>query len=71
MELFTNLTLIACLCSALAVTCATVVIVDFVTDASRRYKDRYIQETSVQYDDILLQMPPGRIFDLSLAFAAL
>lgn len=71
MELFTNLTLIACLCSALAVTCATVVIVDFVTDASKRYKDRYIQETSVQYDDILLQMPPGKIFDLSLAFAAL
>ena len=70
MELLTNLTLIACLCSALAVTCTTVVIVDFLSEASRRYKERYIEETSIQYDDILLQMPPGKIFDLSLAFSA-
>lgn len=71
MELLTNLTLIACLCSALAVTCATIVIVDFITEASNRYKERYIEETSVQYDDILLQMPPEKIFYLSLAFAGL
>ena len=64
MELLTNLTLIACLCSALAVTCATIVIVDFITEASNRYKERYIEETSVQYDDILLQMPPEKIFYL-------
>ena len=66
-----NLTLLACLSSALAVTFATFVIIDFISDASKRYKTRYIQETAVEYDDVLLQMPPGKIFDLSLALAGL
>ena len=69
--LFLNQTLLACLSSALAVTFATFVIIDFISDASKRYKTRYIQETAVEYDDVLLQMPPGKIFDLSLALAGL
>ena len=60
--LFLNLTLLACLSSALAVTFATFVIIDFISDASKRYKTRYIQETAVEYDDVLLQMPPRKNF---------
>lgn len=58
-------------CAFLAVTLATLVVVDFILFTSRRYKERYLEEAAVELDDVLLQMPPGRIFDLSLALSAL
>lgn len=54
----------------LAVTMATLVIVDFISFASARYKERYLEEAAVELDDVLLQMPPGRILDLSMAISA-
>lgn len=57
--------------SFLAVTFATLVIVDFISFASSKYKERYVMEAAVELDDVLLQMPPGKIFDLSLALSAL
>jgi len=71
LSLFTNFTLLACLCSGLAVTFATFVIIDFLSEASRRYKTKYIEETAFEYEDVLLQMPPGKVFDLSLALSGL
>jgi tight adherence protein B len=47
------------------------VVVDFFSFASSRYKERYIKEAAIELDDVLLQMPPGKIFDLSLAISAL
>ncbi len=58
-------------CAFLAVTLATLVVVDFILFTSARYKERYLEEAAVELDDILLQMPPGRIFDLSLALCGL
>lgn len=69
--LTSNYTLVACVCSGLCVTFSTFVIVDFIGFTSSRYKERYMEEAAVELDDVLLQMPPGRIFDLSLAMAAL
>ena len=54
----------------MAVTLATMVIVDFFTYASNRYKERYIEEAAVELDDVLLQMPASKIFDVSLAISA-
>ncbi|MFA7230829.1 MAG: type II secretion system F family protein [Victivallaceae bacterium] len=54
----------------LAVTMATLVIVDFISFASARYKERYLEEAAVELDDVLLQLPPGKILDLSLAISA-
>lgn len=70
-EFLTDTTLLACMCAGLAVTFATFIIIDFLSEASSRYKSRYIEETAVEYEDVLLQMPPGKVFDLSLAVSGL
>jgi tight adherence protein B len=54
----------------IAVILATLVIIDTVVYISARYKERYLKEAAVELDDVLLQMPAGRIFDLSLAISA-
>lgn len=54
----------------LAVTLATYVVIDFCYQVSRRYRDRYLEETRYELDDILIQLPPGRVLDLSLALSA-
>ncbi len=59
------------LSAALAVFFAVMVVVDFMGYVSSRYRDRYIEETATELDDILLQMPPSRILDLTLAISAL
>ena len=58
------------ICVLLAVMLATLVIIDTFLYISARYKDRYLKEAAVELDDVLLQMPAGRIFDLSLAISA-
>lgn len=58
------------LCVLMAVTLATLVIIDSFLYISTRYKERYLKEAAVELDDVLLQMPAGRIFDLSLAISA-
>ncbi len=71
LEMLTDVTFIAGLCAAAAVTFASLVVINFMTEASARYKERYIRETGVEYEDILLSMPAGRVFDLSLGVSAL
>ncbi len=65
-----NYTLFAALCAGMAVTLATYVIVDFFALLSTRYREKYLQETAVEMDDVLLNMPPARVLDLSLAVSA-
>lgn len=63
--------ILASVSSGIAVTLATMVIVDFISYASNRYRERYLREAAVELDDVLIQMPPNKIFDLSLATSAL
>ncbi len=65
-----NFTILAALCAGIAVAMATLVIVDFFVLLSTRYREKYLQETAVEMDDVLLSMPPARVLDLSLAVAA-
>lgn len=58
------------ICVLIAVTLATLVIIDTFIYISTRYKERYLKEAAVELDDVLLQMPADRIFDLSLAISA-
>ena len=51
------------------VTIAMLVLIDFVTYVGSRYKERYLQEASTELNDILLQIPAGRILDLSVAIS--
>ncbi len=61
----------AAACAGLSITMATLVIVDFISFASARYRERYLQEAAIELDDVLLQIPANRILDLSLAVSAI
>ncbi len=63
--------ILASICAGLSVMFATLVIMEFMSYVSSNYRERYIRETSVQLDDVLLQMPAGRIFDLTIAICGL
>lgn len=60
----------ACICAGLSVTLATLVFVDFVGFVSVRYREKYLQEATTELDDVLLQIPANRIFDVSMALSA-
>ena len=53
-----------------AVTLAMFVLIDFGTYVAARYRERYLQEAKTELDDVLIQIPAGRILDLSLASSA-
>lgn len=55
--------------AGISVTLMFLVLADFISFAYNRYKDRYLQEAAVELDDVLLQIPAGRILDVSLAIS--
>ena len=63
-------TLLAALFMGLAAALGLIVIVDVIAMIGNRYKERYLQETAVAVDDVLLSMPASRVLDLSLIFSA-
>lgn len=66
-----NFTLFASICGGVAVGCATIVIVEFFIFASNRYKEKYLEETAAEMDEVLLTLPPSKVLELSLALSAL
>lgn len=53
----------------LSILLASYVLLDTIFFVSQRYKKRYIEEASVELDDILLQLPANRILDINLALS--
>ena len=53
-----------------AVTLAMLVLIDFGLYVASRYREGYLEEAKTELDDVLIQMPPGRVLDLSIASAA-
>ena len=64
-----HLYLLASICAGLCALFATFVIVEFVSYTSARYRERFLAQAAVELDDVLLQLPASRIFDLSIALA--
>ncbi len=62
--------IIASLSAGASILLMTMVIAEFFAYTSKTYKEKYIAEAATELDDVLLNMPPGRILDLSLALAA-
>ena len=58
------------LLAMISVSLATYVVADFFGYVSQRYRERYLEEAALELDDILIQMPAGRILDLSFGLAA-
>ena len=50
--------------------CAALVLIDSGLYIAGRYRERYLREATTGLDDVLIQMPPGRVFDLGLALSA-
>lgn len=65
------ITLLASIFSGLCVFFAIYVLIDFSLFAGKRYKERFIKEAAVEMDDVLLQIPPGKILEVSIAGSAL
>ena len=63
--------IVASLSAGMSILLMTMVIAEFFAYASKTYKEKYIAEATTELEDILINMPPGRVLDLSLAFAAL
>ncbi len=57
------------LCAFASVVLATLVLIEFGVYVAARYRERFLQEAGTELDDILLQIPVGRILDLSLALS--
>ncbi len=70
MAIDTN-TLIASFCSFISVLLATIVLVDFITYTSNNYKEQFVAGTASELDDVLIQMPPNKVFDISLALSTI
>ena len=66
-----SLTFFASLWVALAVICATIVVMEFFSFTSAKYKEKFLEETAAEMEDVLLTLPPGKVFDLSLALSAI
>ncbi len=64
-----DLTILASTCSFFAIFIATLAVINFIKYTSEQYKSKYVEETTTELDDILLQLPPEKIFDLSLAIS--
>ena len=63
-------TLLAALFAGLATSLGLTVVINVTTALSAKYKEKYLQETAVVMDDVLLSMPPSRVLDLSLICSA-
>ena len=56
--------------AAMATTCAALALFDVINFIAVKYRNRFVQETSTELDDILVQLPASRLFDISLGAAA-
>ena len=56
-------------CVMLSVFFLSFAVIDIFMFISKRYKDKYLEETSTELDDILLQLPAARVLDLNFAIS--
>ena len=64
-----NNTIFPAFCIMLSVFFLSFALIDIISFISKRYKDKYLEETSTELDDILLQLPPARFLDLNLVWS--
>ena len=48
---------------------ATLVLIEFGIYVAGRYRERFLEEAGTELDDVLIQMPAGRVLDISLGLA--
>ncbi len=62
---------VAALAAGLSVTFSTYIIVDFIVMVSQRYRERYVRENNDEFDDFFIQLPPGKVLEISFLISFL
>ena len=55
----------------IGVTIAAYSLIELSIFIASRYRERYLEEAKTELDDVLIQMPAGRVLDISIAVSAL
>jgi len=63
--------LIAAVSAGLSATFTTYLIVDFVILISQRYRERYGNSNEANFDDLFIQLPSGKIFEISILISSI
>lgn len=63
--------LTAGICAGVSIALMFLTLAELTAFAYARYKDRYLKETAVELDDVLLQMPAGKVLDTSIVLSVL
>lgn len=66
-----DMTLFASFAAGLCALCAFLSVADIFNEISLRYKERYIREASTELNDVLWELPPERIFSISMTLSAI
>ncbi len=66
-----NTTLLACASASISVLLATYVIYDFCAYVSQMQKERFLEGTSTELDDVLIMIPPSKLLDFTLMLCAI
>ena len=53
------------------VTIASYILIELGIFIAARYRERYLEEAKTELDDVLIQMPAGRVLDISIALSVL
>lgn len=71
MNLLFNSAYLPSIFAGLCAASAALVIIDFFAYTSARYHERFLKEAEVELDDVLLNLPSNKIFDMTLALSGL
>jgi tight adherence protein B len=55
--------------AAAATTFAALALFDVINFVAIRYREKFLQETSTELDDVLIQLPASRLFDISIGLS--
>ncbi|UDQ98928.1 type II secretion system F family protein [Lentisphaerota bacterium WC36G] len=63
--------IVAAICAGISIGFAAYLIIDFTIVASKRYRERYINERANDFDDLFIQLPTEKVFEISLLFSSM
>lgn len=64
-----NNSIFPALCAMFSVFCLSLALIEMFLFVSKRYRDKYLEETSTELNDIFLQLPPAKVLDINLALS--
>ncbi len=63
---FDLLTWIGMFATFACVTCTLLILVSFINDLNKRYSERFVREASTEMEDVLIELPPEKLYTMSI-----